>query len=154
MNGIYSTENITIITLSNHDTERATMKGSSTVLGHERRSKEQERLHCHSQWHDLYQPKKVNFLFYAMAKSHPFRCRMFHIAYKCCIRPTKTQQHSPFSLLSSFLPQEKYLCSRLEQGRRRGPFIIMQSYKIKYSAGKRRKIHFYTVLSLKNRTEA
>ena len=28
--------------------ERAPMKGSSTVLEHKRRSKEQEQLHCHS----------------------------------------------------------------------------------------------------------
>ena len=29
-------------------TERDTMNGGSTVLEHKRRSKEQERLHCHS----------------------------------------------------------------------------------------------------------
>ena len=32
---------------SNRTTDCATMNGSSTVLEHKRRSKEQERLHCH-----------------------------------------------------------------------------------------------------------
>ena len=34
-------------------TERDTMNGSSTVLEHKRRSKEQERLDGHSWWHAL-----------------------------------------------------------------------------------------------------
>ena len=41
------------------------MNGSSTVLKHERRSKEQERLDCHSKWHDLYLENDVSLLAYS-----------------------------------------------------------------------------------------